>query len=75
MTFLDYNGNLNTSEHFLKTDSKLTVDHNLVLKSKRTVIPSEHQHHVIPLSSKYKYNIVVINEISKSESLFAINIF
>ena len=50
LSFLDYNGNRNTLEYFLKTDSKLTVDHNLVLKSKWTVIPSEHQHHVIPLT-------------------------
>ena len=36
----------------MKTDSKLTVDDNLVLKSNRTVIPSELQNHVIPLATK-----------------------
>ena len=50
LTFLNYTENRNTFKHFLKTDSELTVDDDLVLKSNRIVIPSELQNHVVPLA-------------------------
>ena len=42
--------NLKIFKDFLKTDSKLAVDDNLVLKSNQIVIPSDLQNHVISLA-------------------------
>ena len=56
LTLLSYTENRNTFKHFLKTDSKLTIDDDLVLKTNRVVIPSEIQvihvqiNHFIPLA-------------------------
>ena len=50
LIFLKYIANRNIFKHFLKTDSKLTVDDDLVLKSNRIVISSDLQNHVIPLA-------------------------
>ena len=50
LTFLKYIENCDTFKHFLKTDSELTVDDDLVLKSNRIVIPSDLQNYVIPLA-------------------------
>ena len=50
LTFLKYIENCNTFKHFLKTDSELTVDDDLVLKSNQIVIPSDLQNYVIPLA-------------------------
>ena len=50
LTFLNYTKNRNTFKHFLKSNSKLTGDGDLVLKSNRIVIPAEPQNHVIQLS-------------------------
>ena len=49
-TFLRYTESRNTFKHFLKTDSELTVDDNLALKSSQIVIPRDLQNHVIPLA-------------------------
>ena len=49
LSFLEYIDNCNNFKHFLKTDSELTVDDDLVLKSNRIVIPSDLQYHVILL--------------------------
>ena len=50
LNFLEYIENRNTFKHFLKTDSELTVDDDLVLKSNRTVIPSGLQSYVAQLA-------------------------
>ena len=50
MTFVNYTENRNTFKYLLKTDSELTVDDDLVLKSNRTVIPSALRNLVIPLA-------------------------
>ena len=50
MTFLEYIENRNTFKHFLKNDSKLTVDDSLVLKSNQIIIPSDLRNHVVPLA-------------------------
>ena len=56
LTLLSYTENRKTFKHFLKTDSKLTIDDDLVLKTNRVVIPSEIQvihvqiNHFIPLA-------------------------
>ena len=50
MTFVNYTENRNTFKYLLKTDSELTVDDDLVLKSNRTVIPSALRKHAIPLA-------------------------
>ena len=52
LTFLEYIENRNTFKHFLKTDSRLTVDDSLVLKSNRIVIPSDLQNNVVPSHSE-----------------------
>ena len=49
LTFLNYTENRNTFKHFLKTDSEMTVDDDLVLKSNWIAVPSELQNHVILL--------------------------
>ena len=49
LTFLEDIENRNTFKYILKTDSELTVDADLLLKSNRIVIPSAPQYHVIPL--------------------------
>ena len=50
LTFLNYTENRNTFKHFLKIDSELRVDNDLMLKSNRIFIPSDLQNHVIPLA-------------------------
>ena len=50
LTSLEYIENRNNFKHFLKTDSDLAVDDDLVLRSNRIIITSDLQNHVIPLA-------------------------
>ena len=50
LTFLEYIENHNTFKQFLKTDSELILDDDLMLKFNRIVIPGDHQNHFIPLA-------------------------
>ena len=53
-----YIENDNNFKSFLKIDSELAVDDDLVLKSNRIVIPSDLQNHVIQLTNKVHLGIV-----------------
>ena len=50
LIFLEYIENHNNFKHFLKADSELAVDNDLVLKSNRIVIPSDFQNYIFPLA-------------------------
>ena len=50
LTLIENIENRNNFKHYLKTDSELTIDDDLVLKSNRIVIPSDLQNHFIPLA-------------------------
>ena len=58
LTFLVYIDNCNNFQHLLKTDSKMAVDDDLVLKSNQIVIPSDFQNHAIPLGH-YAYLVII----------------
>ena len=70
LTFLEYIENRNTIKHFLKTDSEVTVDGNLVLKSNRIVIPTDLQSHVIPLAHSEYLGIFKTKELLRTNVYF-----
>ena len=69
-TFLRYTENRNTLKHLLKTDSELTVDDNLALKSSRIVIPSDLQNHVIPLAHQGYLGIIKTKGLHRTKGYF-----
>ena len=69
LTFLEYIENHNNFKHVLKTDSKVTVDHDLVWKSNRIAIPSDFQNHVIPL--KVYFPKYIFSYIRWNKSIFS----